>query len=107
MQKYKTLIRTTLQETDNLPLYGIYVIAYMGKILYIGQTTNSPGYRLQQHIEARDDIDVWMYSVNDWDNVRLDVLEAPDIEPVYWMKEAEAAMIAMFNPLFNVMCNVV
>lgn len=106
MQKYKSLHRTTLDKTDDLPLYGIYVLAYMGKIVYIGQTTKGIGDRLSEHVRANDLVGEWIHKlIPDWANVRLDVLEPPDEGARYWLNEAEAAMINYFTPLFNELCN--
>jgi hypothetical protein len=40
MDKYKSLTRTTLHEAMNdgvLPHAGIYIVAYLGRILYVGK----------------------------------------------------------------------
>ena len=105
MKTYKSLTRTTLHDMDALPHCGIYIIAYMGKILYVGKGVDGVFGRLSNHLLNRDteDIGGWMYKVrDDWHNVRLDVLEAPDDGNVdVWLREAEASLINLFRPMFN------
>ena len=103
--KYKSLIRTTLDKTDGLPYSGIYIIAYLGKILYVGKTIDSVSVRLYQHWinRGKEDLGSWMDNIRqDWHNVRLDVLEAPDVENFdYWLRQVENLLIKKFNPLFK------
>lgn len=105
MKTYKSLTRTTLHDMDALPYCGIYIIAYMGKILYVGKAVDGVFARLSSHLYRRDveDIGGWMYKVrDDWHNVRLDVLEAPDTGNVdVWLRESEASLIRLFRPMFN------
>lgn len=104
MQTYKTLTRTTLAQTDDLPLAGIYVLAYMGTVVYAGKAEGGIANRLKQHWLNRlyEPLGDWMDKlIHDWDNVRLDVLEAPDDCAEYWLRDAERAVINRFQPLFN------
>ena len=106
MQTYKSKTRTVLSETADLPMCGIYILAYMGRVVYVGKATSGIAQRLEQHIENRlyELLGYWMYMLQmDWVNIRLDVLEAPDDGTDYWLREAEARLIRRFNPLFNVM----
>ena len=107
MNKYKSLKRTTLDNMDDLPHYGVYIIAYMGRVLYVGKANDSVVGRLKSHLYKCDveDVGGWMFKVrDDWHNVRLDVLEPPDEGDVdVWLKGAEAACVRQFNPLFNTM----
>lgn len=101
---YKKLVRTTLRELSAVPCVGVYVIAYLGKILYVGQSVDV-GVRLVQHLRAAewDDIGGWMFKVqDDWHNVRLDVLEPPDeVDQLGWLTKVEGALVREFSPLFN------
>ena len=102
MQKYKTLTRTTLSELDDLPHAGVYVIAYLGKVLYVGKASESVHGRLHNHMYKPSRIGVWMRNAqDDWCNVRLDVLEQPDSAGVEWLDAAELALIRHHAPLFN------
>ena len=105
MIKYKSLTRTTLDKTENLPLGGIYIIAYMGKVVYIGKATISIPNRIKEHWGSRDvePFGNWLDKMRlDWCNIRLDVLEAPDdIDINYWMKLVEGLLVRKHSPLFN------
>jgi hypothetical protein len=107
MDKYKSLTRTTLHEAMNdgvLPHAGIYIVAYLGRILYVGKAEGSVAHRLTGHFLSRefDLLGVWMDRVQqDWHNVRLDVLEPPDSDWRYWLQSAESALVRRFVPLFN------
>lgn len=105
MEKYKALTRTTLAETDNLPFVGIYIVAYMGTVVYIGKASESIANRLIGHWRARykEGFGDWMDKMRlEWENVRLDVLEPPDnTELATWLKDTEAALVRYFKPLFN------
>jgi hypothetical protein len=109
MDKYMSLTRTTLHEAMNdgvLPHAGIYIVAYMGRVLYVGKSEEGVGHRLTDHIYncGTELLGGWMYKVrDDWHNVRLDVLEAPDGDDwQYWLQSAESALVRVFNPLFNI-----
>lgn len=103
--KYKTLTRTTLHDMGALPHVGIYIMAYMGRVVYVGKAEESINYRLHGHLYKRDveDIGAWMYKVrDDWHNVRLDVLECPDnVDSRRWLVAAESALIHQLCPLMN------
>lgn len=110
MEGYKSKVRTTLHDMDNLPNAGVYVIAYMGKVLYVGKASESVFGRIKGHLYRRsiEDLGTWMYRVrDDWHNVRLDVLEPPDetIDVGYWLRSAESSLIRCFHPLFNEQIN--
>lgn len=108
MEKYKSLTRTTLHDLDDIPHAGVYIIAYMGKILYVGKSNDSIIRRLRNHLEQADTeiLGGWMYKIKmDWHNVRIDILEPPDNESVnvdLWLRNLEAALVRKFNPLFNI-----
>lgn len=105
LAKYKAKIRTTLAETEGLPMMGIYVIAYMRKVVYIGKATRGIADRLEQHWYNRNKerLGNWMDKLKyDWENVRLDVLVPPDdVDARYWIEMAEGQLIRQFKPLFN------
>jgi hypothetical protein len=104
MKKYKQLHRTTLDKMgDGLPYSGIYVIAYLGKVLYIGKAEESVYARLKGHIYYRPDrVGRYLQNIEfDWENVLLDVLEPPDDAPANWIREAENVLIKRFQPIFN------
>lgn len=104
MQTYKSLTRTTIAECADLPHSGIYIIAYMGRIVYIGKAVDV-GRRLAGHITGRANemLGNWLDAMRfDWPNIRLDVLETPDdADGQAWNSDAERALIRRFNPLFN------
>lgn len=105
LQKYKALHRTTFDKMGNgLPYSGIYIIAYLGKVMYIGKASEDVYLRIVSHIlYAPDNIGHWLTGMKfDWHNILLDVLETPDNSPDNWLKEAEAALIRRFNPVFNI-----
>jgi hypothetical protein len=95
-------------ETAALPMAGVYVLGYMGRVLYVGRSTNVPE-RLRQHLWPPATrpllVDHWLQAVGwaDAYNVRLDVLECPADEG--WLPVAEEACIRRFRPLFNVALN--
>ena len=103
MEKYKSITRTTIEKMDDLPHVGIYIIAYLGKVIYIGRARESVIGRLKAHMVTCTPIGAWIRRVNDWYNVRLDILEAPDCADVdRWLDTAETALIHRFTPLLNV-----
>ena len=106
LSKYKTLTRTTFHEMDALPHYGVYIIAYMGRVLYVGKAADSVMGRLRSHLLERDTelLGGWMYKIrDDWHNVRLDVIEPPDTGDVdAWLRNAEKELIQHHRPLFNI-----
>jgi len=100
----KSKYRTTLAQLEQLPdITGIYIFAYMGKILYVGQSASVPDRIRGHYTNAGDElIGAWLRCFeNDWGNVRLDLLEAPILHSDQWMDAAEIALIKRFNPLFN------
>lgn len=105
IKKYKSLTRTSLACLDNLPNCGVYILAYMGRIVYVGKTNYNVSARLVNHWtnRAQELLGNWMDKLKlDWDNVALDVLEPPDdVDGDYWLRQAEAALIKRLNPLFN------
>jgi hypothetical protein len=103
MKMYKSLTRTTIGDLAALPHVGIYIIAYLGKVIYIGKASDSVMGRLEAHINRPTPIGVWLRCVDDRYNIRLDVLEAPDvIEVEQWLDKSESALIRRFKPLFNI-----
>jgi excinuclease UvrABC nuclease subunit len=107
MIKYKSLTRTTLDNLDDLPNSGVYVLAYMGRILYVGVASNVI-QRLKTHVygATRGELGKWIRRMSDYCNVRLDVLEPPDnCDSPSWMRQVEAELIVKFNPLFNTALN--
>ena len=107
MEKYKSLHRATIGEMGNIPHSGIYIVAYMGKVMYIGRAIESVVERLKNHICQGDRLGGWLRNVDgDWNNIRLDVLETPDIENGKgWLDLVEDKLIKKFQPLFNVLGN--
>ena len=105
----ESIVRTTLDQTEDLPLTGIYIIAYMGRIVYVGKAMYSVARRITQHYNngLNECLGEWLHKVQlDWCNVRLDVLEPPNtVEARYWLRQAEAALIREFRPLFNNLMN--
>lgn len=107
MDKYKSLTRTTLAECADLPHSGIYIIAYMGRVLYVGKANDSIADRLASHLLNRglERLGYWMECMRwDWCNVRLDCLETPDVHnQEVWIRDAESALVRRLSPLFNSM----
>lgn len=102
MEKYKSLTRATIGDMADLPHTGVYVIAYMGTVLYVGKADNI-SLRIVGHItnRGRELIGTWLDAMRfDWHNVRLDALESPDDSDA-WTREAEDELIRRFKPLFN------
>jgi hypothetical protein len=103
---YKTLTRTTLDKTDNLPFAGVYIIAYMGKVVYVGKSHYNVADRIANHWRKRmtEYLGDWMDKMRlEWHNIRLDVLEPPDdVDEEQWVKQVESALVRKFNPLFNI-----
>ena len=94
--------RTTIAELDNLPNAGVYIIAYLGCVLYVGKSGCDVCGRLRLHLTKPSQLGAWLRRVEDWGNVRLDVLEAPFSDDFQvWLTKAEDALIHRFKPLFN------
>jgi hypothetical protein len=103
MQKPKHIHRLTLDAVarDGIPQTGVYVIAYMGHVLYVGKTSGG-AKRLEQHMTGYSRIGAWMIQMkHDWHNIRVDFLEVPDNRDNYWITQAEMQLIRRFSPLFN------
>jgi len=98
MDRPAEIHRTTLDALDDVPHAGVYVIAYLGRVLYVGKAEDSVAGRLASHMYNSDAIGEWMRSVDDWPNVRLDVLTPPYDG---WIAPVEEALIRKFTPLFN------
>ena len=89
-------------EAAELPPAGLYVLAYMGKVVYVGKAEYGVGKRINQHVDRMDRIGMWLANMRlEWANIRLDVLEAPDADTERWLVSAESALIRRFRPLFN------
>ncbi len=101
LSKARSKHRTVLTELDDLPHAGVYVIAYMGRVVYVGKASLSVSERLVSHITQVSAVGAWMRRIqDDWGNVRLDVLEAPDSGDA-WINKVEEALIKKFRPVFN------
>ena len=106
-ETYDFILRTTLDHIyeGDLPYSGVYIIAYMGKILYVGKVENGMTDRLIYHMKyGLSPIGCWLNVMEpDWKNVRLDILEPPtdQYEDRHWLTRIENACIKQFNPLFN------
>ena len=101
----KNVHRTTIDQVFDglIPNVGIYIVAYMGEILYVGKAESSVLDRLKNHLHCHTSrIGIWLETMEfDWRNIRIDVLEPPDNEDRYWLSMVENACIKRFNPLFN------
>jgi hypothetical protein len=105
MRPPKELIRITL--ADSIPdTPGIYILAYMGKVVYIGKAETSVFHRISEHRYSalHDRLGAWIVQCNDWTNIRLDVLIPPiDVPSINeWLYEAESACIRRFKPVLNI-----
>lgn len=102
----KRIHRTTIYDllNDDPEITGVYIIAYLGKIIYVGRSADVTK-RLTEHYLQRSKFGGWMANIYmDWINVRVDILE-PDISSdEIWMKNAERACIRKFRPLINSQC---
>ena len=104
------LTRTTLDkafdEETLLPISGIYILAYMGNVIYVGQAADISD-RMRQHctglVAHPLPVDAWIRQMQfDYQNIRLDILETPPMaEDRFWLNETEAACIRQFRPLMN------
>lgn len=105
MQAPSEIVRTTIDQVgiQSLPRAGVYVIAYLGRVVYVGMTSSSVGERLRQHcyLAEPSDLGEWLGRVRDWENIRLDVLVPPEGVGRKWLKSAERACIRQFTPLLN------
>ena len=99
---YKAIHRTTIDQVSEIGVSGVYVIAYMGRIMYVGKTTNNISKRLCEHIYTPSDLGSWLFSViDDWRNVRIDIIEPKDHDDSQWLSKSENACIKRFAPKFN------
>ncbi len=101
--KHRLTLDKAFDECTLLPYSGVYILAYMGKVIYVGKAENV-SHRLYQHYTTPTlDVDDWLCGmVWDLDNIRLDILETPDdVDEAYWLRETEAACINTFNPVMN------
>ena len=102
---YENIHRTTFDQVfeSQLPHVGIYILAYMGKVLYIGKAESSVVERLENHIKQYTSrIGYWLRTMEfDWANVRLDIVEPPPRQDRLWFSWVENACIKRFIPLFN------
>ena len=106
-------IRTTFDRVGEvvLPHAGIYILAYLGKVIYVGIASESVGNRLLNHVYRAmhdgENLGKWLIKNADHTNIRLDIIEAPrGVDTRSWLKSYEAKLIRRFQPLFNVQCNV-
>ena len=100
----KEIIRTTVDELGNLgePESGIYILAYVGKVIYVGKASAGINARLRQHIVTHSLVGQWLDTNKDWANIRLDILVPPDNQDEKaWLRRAEVACINQFSPLLN------
>ena len=100
----KQIHRTTIYElVNNDPLIsGVYNIAYLGKIMYVGRTESTITDRLAHHCYEKSKLGRWLTSIqDDWVNVRIDILEPASTNDKKWLAQAEEACIKKFRPLFN------
>lgn len=108
--KYPT-VRTTLDKIGEviLPTPAVYILAYMGKIVYVGKAENSVEQRLSSHRTCAqrpsESLGKWIIKNADHSNIRLDILSAPDGAPFNWAREMEAKCIRRFRPLLNTQLN--
>jgi excinuclease UvrABC nuclease subunit len=100
------LHRLTIDSIDTISeTIGVYVVAYMGRIVYVGKSADSIHERLRGHLTRSlcESLGSWLQTMYaDWGNIRLDVLVPPDDDDGSWIAEAEARLIQRFTPLFNV-----
>lgn len=101
---HRTTLACAFDGRTLLPHSGIYVLAYMGQILYVGKAEDVVD-RFRLHcLHGRPlRVDGWLREMAwDYDNVRLDILETPDdVIESHWLANTEAACIRRFSPLFN------
>ena len=102
--KREEIIRTTVDKVggDGIEV-GIYVIAYLSRVVYVGKSMGGISARLRQHIgDPRSLLGEWLTANKDWANIRLDILVPPyDQDDKAWLRQAEVALINEFDPLLN------
>ena len=105
LMRPKEMIRITLaDEIPNVP--GIYILAYLGRIVYVGKSESDVQHRLDTHKSSAlmpgELLGKWMIRCSDWENIRLDILVPPDcVDMKWWLKTAESTCIRKFIPLLN------
>ncbi len=100
--------RTTFDQISEiiLPASGIYIVAYMGKIIYVGKSKNLT-HRIPAHIYSADRnyeyLGRWLLINRDHENIRIDILGTPHdvVDEDVWLKKTEARCVQQFRPLFN------
>ena len=101
------LLRTTLQDVADgaqTPTVGVYLLAELGQVVYVGKADDGVDHRLRQHMHRGSDIGKWLYSrMESWRSVRLDVLIPPGTcaDVPAWVRNVELACIRRFHPLLN------
>ncbi len=93
-------------ERRTLPHAGVYVLAYMGRVIYVGKAEDVAG-RLYSHLTPAAGkllVDDWLQNMGAFDaeNVRLDVLVPPLDAGPEWSRAVEAACVRQLRPLMNV-----
>ena len=99
----KRIHRTTIYEllNDDPEIAGVYIVAYLGRIIYIGQTEDVTR-RITTHYFSQSKFGNWLITnYSDWCNIRIDILEPEDTSNRDWYKQAEKACIKKFRPLLN------
>jgi len=104
-------IRTTMKDvfdTECEGLDGVYIFAYMGKVVYIGKAENV-GQRIKTHVynvqHSSELLGKWLVKNADHDNIRIDILESPKDSGDYWRADVESKLIRKLRPLLNVAMN--
>lgn len=104
MNKPGQFYRITLDNMHEIPeISGVYVLAYMGRVVYVGKAVDCIQNRLRGHYTnaLNEPFGAWLRRIEaDWPNVRLDMLGIPEGDNT-WLANAEAALIKCFDPLFN------
>ena len=84
---------------SEIPISGVYVIAYLTSILYVGQSIDIP-HRMHTHCtNGVLPIDYWLQNMGwDYHNIRVDIhITASDDH----MEIIEERMIKQFCPVYN------
>lgn len=104
MKKERYNLAQMFDEITMIPICGIYVIAYMGTVLYVGKSVDIAP-RMRTHCTVNHcKIDLWLQQmVFDYENIRIDILipglEVENIDR--WLDRTELKCIRKFSPLFN------
>ena len=105
LPRYDNLHRTTVSKVfeEEQNYAGVYVLAYMGQVLYVGKAEADVSESLNNHMMySHSRIGIWLRAMQwDWSNVRIDILEPTEQGGNQWIKDAEIACIKHFLPLFN------